>query len=80
MPFAEEYLVESLSDSTIYMSYYTIAHYLQGDMKGSVRGDLDIGPTDMTHKDWDYVFLNKEYESESKVSEDKLKTMRESFR
>jgi leucyl-tRNA synthetase len=29
MPFEESLVVESLSDSTIYMSYYTIAHMLQ---------------------------------------------------
>lgn len=30
LPFAKQFLVESLSDSTIYMSYYTIAHLLHG--------------------------------------------------
>lgn len=30
LPFAQQFLVESLSDSTIYMSYYTIAHLLHG--------------------------------------------------
>ena len=29
MPFDKRYVIESLSDSTIYMAYYTIAHYLQ---------------------------------------------------
>jgi hypothetical protein len=29
LPWDEQYLIESLSDSTIYMAYYTIAHYLQ---------------------------------------------------
>lgn len=28
LPFDKSYLVESLSDSTIYMAYYTIVHYL----------------------------------------------------
>lgn len=31
LPWDTQYLIESLSDSTIYMSYYTIAHYLQGE-------------------------------------------------
>lgn len=30
LPWDPTFLVESLSDSTIYMSYYTIAHFLQG--------------------------------------------------
>ncbi|KAI3968077.1 hypothetical protein MKX01_015597 [Papaver californicum] len=35
IPFDEQFLVESLSDSTLYMAYYTIAHMLQnGEMYG----------------------------------------------
>lgn len=30
LPWDPQFLVESLSDSTIYMSYYTVAHLLQG--------------------------------------------------
>lgn len=30
LPFDDQYLIESLSDSTIYMAYYTVAHMLQG--------------------------------------------------
>jgi leucyl-tRNA synthetase len=33
LPWDTHFLVESLSDSTIYMSYYTIAHLLQGQWK-----------------------------------------------
>lgn len=29
VPWDEKFLIESLSDSTIYMAYYTIAHFLQ---------------------------------------------------
>ena len=29
LPWDEQYLIESLSDSTIYMAYYTVAHLLQ---------------------------------------------------
>lgn len=31
LPWDPSFLVESLSDSTIYMSYYTVAHLLQGE-------------------------------------------------
>ena len=30
IPWDQQFLVESLSDSTVYMSYYTVAHLLQG--------------------------------------------------
>jgi leucyl-tRNA synthetase len=33
LPFAQQFIVESLSDSTIYMAYYTIAHLLHGESK-----------------------------------------------
>ena len=33
LPWDHTFMVESLSDSTIYMSYYTIAHLLQGTYK-----------------------------------------------
>lgn len=32
MPWDEQFLIESLSDSTIYMAYYTVAHILQVSM------------------------------------------------
>lgn len=44
LPWDPQYLIESLSDSTIYMAYYTVAHLLQnGDMygqHGAARGLL----------------------------------------
>ena len=35
VPWDPQYLIESLSDSTIYMAYYTVAHILQ---KGDIYG------------------------------------------
>lgn len=32
IPWDPQFLVESLSDSTIYMAYYTVAHYLHGKL------------------------------------------------
>lgn len=79
-PWDDKYLIESLSDSTIYMSYYTVAHFLQSDLEGRKRGSLDIAAEDIQEKDWDYVFLNQPYDTNSKIPEEKLKTMRDSFR
>ena len=43
IPWDEQYLIESLSDSTIYMAYYTIAHLLHaGSFDGSQLGPLGI--------------------------------------
>jgi len=36
LPWDDTFVVESLSDSTIYMAYYTVAHLLQG---GSLNGE-----------------------------------------
>ena len=47
MPWDPQYLIESLSDSTIYMAYYTVAHLLQGgDMYGKARPS--VNPEAMT--------------------------------
>ncbi|XP_008788336.1 leucine--tRNA ligase, cytoplasmic [Phoenix dactylifera] len=55
IPWDEQFLVESLSDSTLYMAYYTIAHILQnGDMYGSDTSS--VKPEQMTDEVWDYVF------------------------
>lgn len=48
LPFDKQYLIESLSDSTIYMAFYTIAHFLQGNLDGSEVGILGIKPEDLT--------------------------------
>ena len=42
LPWDETWLIESLSDSTIYNAYYTVAHLLQGDLNGSVPGLLNL--------------------------------------
>lgn len=38
LPWDPQFLVESLSDTTIYMAYYTIAHYLHKDIYGKEPG------------------------------------------
>ena len=78
LPFDPQYLIESLSDSTIYMAYYTISHYLQGNLDGSEPGLLGIKPNDITPDFWDFVFLGKQYTS-GKVALYKLDQMRKSF-
>lgn len=82
LPWDEQFVVESLSDSTIYMAYYTVAHLLQGGvLDGSQVGPLGVKPEDFTLSAWDYVFLGKDYNAAEcpHISEDKLKKMRHEF-
>ncbi|ORY23359.1 leucine-tRNA ligase [Naematelia encephala] len=55
LPWDPQFLVESLSDSTIYMSYYTVANLLHEDMFGKNPGPLGITPEQMTDEVWEYV-------------------------
>jgi leucyl-tRNA synthetase len=74
-------LVESLSDSTIYMAYYTIVTYLHKDIYGRELGDAKILPESMTAAVWDYVFALSPAENppESKIPKATLQAMRRSF-
>ena len=57
LPWDPEYLIESLSDSTIYMAYYTIAHILQqGDMYGART--TSIPPEQITDEATKHLFLS----------------------
>ena len=56
-PFDDSKMIEALSDSTLYMSYYTIAHLLS-----------DVEPSKMDEKFFDYVFLGKG-EGDAKMTE-----------
>jgi len=59
LPWDQAWLIESLSDSTIYMAYYTVAHLLQGDsFYGTGTNALGIRPEQMTPEVWDHVFLD----------------------
>ena len=49
LPFDESQVIESLSDSTIYMAYYTIAHYLQN---GKLRSNKEV-----SDELFDFVFF-----------------------
>lgn len=56
LPWDPSFLVESLSDSTIYQAYYTIAHLLHCDNYGKKTGSLGIKPAQMIDEVWDFVF------------------------
>jgi hypothetical protein len=54
LPWDEQWVIESLSDSTIYMAYYTIAHLLQGpdNLDGGKGSPAGIKPEQMTDQVW----------------------------
>jgi leucyl-tRNA synthetase len=82
LPFDEKWLVESLSDSTIYMAYYTIAHHLQGrsgGLDGTKPGPHGIEASDMTVEVWDHLLLNTPVPADCRVPAELLATMRNEF-
>ncbi|MDD3420725.1 MAG: leucine--tRNA ligase [Methanocellales archaeon] len=73
LPWDEKWVIESLSDSTIYMAYYTISHYLED-------GRYGIGATDSF---FDYVFLgvgnDEKVAKDAHISVELLRKMRAEF-
>ncbi|KAF5007544.1 hypothetical protein FDECE_6135 [Fusarium decemcellulare] len=83
LPWDPQFLVESLSDSTIYMAYYTIAHYLHNDLFGRTKGVGNVGPEQMIDEVWDYIFCRRDLSDEvlngSKIPKETLESMRREF-
>lgn len=66
LPWDNKWLIESLSDSTIYMAYYTIAHRIK-----------EINPEDLDDNFFDYVFWNKD--CDVKVDKELADDLRKEF-
>ncbi|MEJ2294523.1 MAG: class I tRNA ligase family protein [Candidatus Lokiarchaeota archaeon] len=70
----KEWIIESLSDSTIYMSFYTIAHHVKRN---------NIKPEQLTPQFFDYVFLKrgnvKDISKDTKIEQHLLKLMQKEF-
>lgn len=83
LPWDHQFLVESLSDSTIYMAYYTISHYLHGDIFGKTPGLANIKPEQMTDEVFDYVFARRDLTdsilSQCQIPREVLASMRREF-
>lgn len=78
IPWDEDFLVESLSDSTIYMAYYTVCHLLQkGDMYGNDTSS--IKPEQLTDEVWDFLFCGGPYPKSSDISSTLLNQMKQEF-
>ena len=83
LPWDPKFLVESLSDSTVYMAYYVISHYLHSHYFGDQPGLMDIKPGQMTDEVFDYIFcrtpMNDKLLASSNVSRSDLETLRREF-
>lgn len=80
LPWDHSQLVESLSDSTVYMSYYTIAHLLHTDIFGTQRGAADVGAEELTDEVWDWLFCRSEtLPSTNTIKQESLEMMRREF-
>lgn len=81
LPWDEQWLIESLSDSTIYMAYYTIVHLLQnGSFKGEKASPLGISPEQMTAEVWDYIFFNEaKFPKSTKIPKQHLDVLKREF-
>jgi len=90
LPFDDNFLIESLSDSTIYMAYYTIVQILQGGtLTGTQPNDEErdqgmVSPAvsidDLNDDLFDYIFFEGEYDaSKVKVSQELCDSMRREF-
>eukprot|EP00919_Chromeraceae_sp_WS-2016_P080754 GHVR01190828.1.p1 GENE.GHVR01190828.1~~GHVR01190828.1.p1 ORF type:complete len:1046 (+),score=250.39 GHVR01190828.1:149-3286(+) len=56
LPWDDSVVIESLSDSTIYMAFYTIAHLLQGDVRGETTGLSGITSDQLCDDCFDYIY------------------------
>ncbi|KAI9352501.1 hypothetical protein DFJ73DRAFT_829910 [Zopfochytrium polystomum] len=79
LPWDPKYLIESLSDSTIYMAYYTVSHFLHSNLDGSSPGILKISAADMTDDVWDYILLEGPLPKNSAIPKSDLERMRREF-
>eukprot|EP00283_Hemiselmis_rufescens_P008667 CAMPEP_0173420554 /NCGR_PEP_ID=MMETSP1357-20121228/1978_1 /TAXON_ID=77926 /ORGANISM="Hemiselmis rufescens, Strain PCC563" /LENGTH=1085 /DNA_ID=CAMNT_0014383351 /DNA_START=39 /DNA_END=3296 /DNA_ORIENTATION=+ len=80
LPWDKQFVIESLSDSTVYMAYYTFCHLLQtGPFDGSVPGEANILAPELTEEVWDYVMLNPPPPAHSKIPIETLNKLKREF-
>jgi leucyl-tRNA synthetase len=83
LPWDQQWVIESLSDSTIYMAYYTIAHVLQGE--NNLNGDSSmspggIDPADLTDDVFNYIFRKAPMPADSKIKPEIMEKCKKEFR
>jgi len=74
LPWDKKWIIESLSDSTIYMAYYTISHKIK---------KYQLKPSQLTYEFWDYVMLGngdiEEVAKKTGISKEIIKEIRDEF-
>ena len=81
IPWDEKYLIDSLSDSTIYMAFYTVCHMLQGNLFGTeANQNTPVKPEQLTKDVWDYIFDLRNEAPQTDIAAETLEKMRESFK
>jgi len=74
LPWDKKWIIESLSDSTIYMAYYTVAHRIK---------ENKLYANQLTEEFWDYVMLGlgspEEVSAKTGVPKDVIEGMRREF-
>lgn len=74
LPWDPSWIIESLSDSTIYMAFYTVIHKIRR---------LGVSPESLKPEFWDYVFLGRgstaEVSAKTGVPGEALEEMRREF-
>eukprot|EP00571_Detonula_confervacea_P016849 CAMPEP_0172299366 /NCGR_PEP_ID=MMETSP1058-20130122/1709_1 /TAXON_ID=83371 /ORGANISM="Detonula confervacea, Strain CCMP 353" /LENGTH=1113 /DNA_ID=CAMNT_0013008811 /DNA_START=70 /DNA_END=3411 /DNA_ORIENTATION=- len=84
LPWDKQWVIESLSDSTIYMAYYTVSHYLQGE--NNLNGLESMSPENIKVNDLTDDVFNFIYRKEfplpegSAIPSETLTKMRDEFR
>ena len=79
MPWDDKFLIESLSDSTIYMAFYSVAHLLQGgEMFGQEAGPAGVKPEQCTTAFFDYIFFDTKYDK-ARVAQPLMDKLRREF-
>jgi len=72
LPFDDRFTIEPLSDSTIYMAYYTIVHQLS-----------DLKPEQLTEEFFNFIFKNEgkleEVAKKTKIPKQKIAEIKKSF-
>lgn len=81
LPWDKQWLIESLSDSTIYMAFYTVVHLLQaGSFRGETPSPLGIKAEMMTNEVWDYIFFaNAKFPATTKIKKVDLDLLKREF-
>lgn len=81
LPWDESWLIESLSDSTIYMAFYTVVHLLQnGSFRGERPSPLGITADQMTDDVWDHIFfVDAPQPKTTKITKANFTVMRREF-